>query len=482
MATLSRSGRSDSLPRRGASVHSRSVSGRLALVIGSECDALGELGFVQDRAQELLDTLAELGEWEAVDGGPDPLLDPTAAALDEVVATAFAEASRREATLLLAFIGHGQADGGEDYYLLAKDSPATPNSRTAFHLSQRVRELLKTAPKLDGLVCLIDACEAAEGVQGAGSRWLHPLVAGGGRMELMVASGATNAYDGCFNRTLVVTARRGQPAAGEFLACADLKPDLVTGCPRQTPVLMSFDGVTVVHNDTTDRGLYLVANVVRRGGALAGTVAAGIIDQLTRGVVPTGTVLEAYQQLCGTDTQRLRAVVGPPGAGKSTLVSLLLRPEVLGQDLRGLAVHGAVFLDPSATRETIANTLAAQFTGTIPGFAEATTLVEDRTDPDELRGLDALERRICRPLEACRRGAWVRVLLDGLDQIDPQSRDDVIAAISALTDPSRALLDHLRVIVTVRPIPALTDHLQRLGAQTIQMDPPSTSDLAAFIE
>lgn len=467
------------------------------MVIGSECDAFDELKFIGDRARALFDTLVELGEWEPAGGASGPLVNPTVLSFKDAVRAAFTEASNRQASLLFAFIGHGQSDGDQDYYLFAKDSTQTPDSDSAFLVSQRIREHLKqidleqehlkTATGLDGLVCLIDACEAAEAAQAAGARWLQPLVAVGGRMELMVASADGKAYDGCFTRTLVATAQIGKRNASEFLLCADLKPAIVEQCTAQTPILMSFDGVTVVHNDSTDRGLYLVANKVRCDGPLSGTAAAvvidGVIDQLTRGVVITGTVAEAYQRLHETDSHRLRAVIGAPGAGKSTLVSLLLRPQVVADAAPTLPMHGVVFLEAASTRQSIAETLATQLHASIPTFQAATARVEAATPEDELKTLDALERRVLRPLEHCRaQGMRVRVLLDGLDQPDTHARADVIAVAAALADPIRSGLNQVRVIVTARDTLPLGDYPGMDAAFAIPLDPPSSQDLATYIE
>ena len=459
------------------------MGGRLALVIGSECAEFRKLGFVQERAGDLYDTLTDLGDWEAAGGLTGPVINPSTASLSEAVRNAFAEASSRQATLLFAFIGHGQADGDQDYFLFAADSTQPPTVRSAFHLIQEIRDNLKTAATLDGLICLTDACEAGEGVRGAGQRWLQPLVASGGRMELMVASGDTDAYDGCFTRTLVATARRGDPKAGEYLLCADLKPSLSVGCPRQTPVLLSFDGVTVVPDDTADRGLYLVANIVRRGSDLVGTAAVGLVDQLTRGVVITGAVAEAYQRLREADGERLRAVVGPAGAGKSTLVSLLLRPELVVDDSTRIAVHAAVFLDASSTRGTVANSLSDQLAKSVPGFAGAVAAVESGTDPEELNALDALEARVRRPLEQCRQaGTRVRILIDGLDQPGAHSRERILDAVATLADPSDGRLGHLRVIVTARQTVGLTGHPGLGGAHLVVLEGPTPEDLSAVVQ
>jgi hypothetical protein len=105
---------------------SQAMGGRLALVIGSECEALATLGFIETCAKELYRTLVDLGDWEPCAGRDGPIIDPTALQFTRVVTEAFAEASSRQATLLLSFIGHGLAHGDTDYFLLASDSSLAP--------------------------------------------------------------------------------------------------------------------------------------------------------------------------------------------------------------------------------------------------------------------------------------------------------------------------------------------------------------------
>ena len=153
------------------------MAGRLALVIGSECQALGLLGFTGQRAADLHDALVRSDAWRPVtDTGP--VLDPDVTGLKAAITGAFATADAARATLLIAFVGHGVSAGAEDLYLLARDSPAVPDSDTGFHLVQGIRERLTRHQSIDGLVILVDACEAGEGLRGAARRW--DALSGGG--------------------------------------------------------------------------------------------------------------------------------------------------------------------------------------------------------------------------------------------------------------------------------------------------------------
>jgi hypothetical protein len=151
------------------------------------------------------------------------VINPELAELRTTLNTAFQSASDQQATLLIAFIGHGATTAEENFHLLAHDSPAVPDAESAFHLAQGIRDRLNRSPGLDGLIVLVDACQTSQGLQGAVRRWTEVLAAGV-RIELLVASGDGNAYSGCFTRTLLATFAQGLPHAGESLLCTNLVP------------------------------------------------------------------------------------------------------------------------------------------------------------------------------------------------------------------------------------------------------------------
>ena len=154
----------------------------MALVIGSECAALGPLGFTGQRTAELQDALVGSGAWRPVAAG-GPVLDPDVTGLKAAISDAFAAANAARATLLVAFVGHGVTTAAEDFYLLARDSPAVPDSDSGFHLAQGIRERLNRHPSIDGFVMLVDACEVGEGLKGAARRW--DVLNDAGRVELL---------------------------------------------------------------------------------------------------------------------------------------------------------------------------------------------------------------------------------------------------------------------------------------------------------
>ena len=162
------------------------------------------------------------------------MCNPTTAELKDAVEEAFTAANDAGATLLIAFIGHGVARGSQDFYLMTRDARAEkPNSENAFHFTQFIRERLTDFPSLDGLVFLVDACQAGEGLEGAATRWADVLAANKGRLELLVASGKRSAYDGCFTRRILEAFTTGLVARGDALLCSDLLPE-VSRCMSST--------------------------------------------------------------------------------------------------------------------------------------------------------------------------------------------------------------------------------------------------------
>ena len=59
----------------------------------------------------------------ALEGKEGLLIDPTVKETKDAFKTAFFRAAKDEATLFIAFIGHGEKSG-EDYYLMPKDAAA----------------------------------------------------------------------------------------------------------------------------------------------------------------------------------------------------------------------------------------------------------------------------------------------------------------------------------------------------------------------
>jgi hypothetical protein len=125
---------------------------RRVLVVGSQCEVLGpakRLSFLPSAAEDLYAVMTdpELGGCEPALTESGLFVDPTVGEVKQVIREAFKRASDDEATLIFAYIGHGEvADAGDgkvsnDFYLLPLDAEWPPDADTAVHLVQRVKEL-----------------------------------------------------------------------------------------------------------------------------------------------------------------------------------------------------------------------------------------------------------------------------------------------------------------------------------------------------
>ncbi|MFC9439706.1 ATP-binding protein [Nocardia sp. NPDC057030] len=456
------------------------MGGRLALVVGSECAALGELGFAGELAVELEGQLRGAGEWGAATGAAGAVVNPTAAQLVKAIDEAFATASAQQATLLVAFVGHGAAIGDGDFFLLAHDSPAVPNSQNAFHLAQGIRERIGTSA-LDGLIVLIDACETGQGVQGAARRWADLLARSYGRMEMLVAADEDAAFGGCFTRTLLETFERGLPLRGENLLPGDLIAPIAHTCRYQFPQHLSFTAGVLSTAPGSDPGLWLVPNNARRRDALTGRPAAGLVDQLTRSLLLTDTIRERLTDIVESGGHRLRAVVGPAGSGKSTLMALLIRPSLSdGVPISPEYVTAAIFLTAHSAIETVAAELAAQLCDRLPGFADARAAVRQRADAEGREG-DVFDLEVCLPLAQVRRpGTRVTIVVDGLDQPEEGSRWLLVTAIRILT--SRDDLGHVRVIAGIREGTGVERDPGLAHMHRIALAAPTGAEFAAIVQ
>ncbi|WP_405163750.1 tetratricopeptide repeat protein [Nocardia sp. NBC_01499] len=454
------------------------MGGRLALVVGSECAALGELGFSGSLAGGLYARLRESGGWESATEIDGPVLDPTTAQLVAAVDEAFANASERRATLLVAFIGHGTATNAGDFYLMARDSPSMPRSDNAFHLTQGIRERLNTSA-LDGLIVLVDACETEQGVRGAARLWTGPLARSAGRMELLVAAGDGPAYAGCFTRTMLSTFSAGLPLRGENLLPYDLVDPVARGCVMQQPLHLSFTAGMVSTSPGGDAGLWLVPNAARRRDALTGRPGAGVVDQLTRRLLLSDTMRECLAELIDAGGQRLRAVVGPAGCGKSTLMALLIRPSVAdGLSIGSEYVTAAMFLTVSSSLESVAEELSAQLVERVPGYDSALRAALDRSVPTESDVFDLCVRQ---PLSmVARPGSRITLVLDGLDQPEAGTRKLLVAAVAELT--RRDDLRHVRVIAGIRQGSGTDTDPDLAHMHRVELPEPTARDIAALVD
>jgi hypothetical protein len=456
------------------------------------------LEFPKKCAEELYGALAQAG-WQAPtstgDVPIDPLINPSTAELKHAVLDAFAQANSAEATLLIAFVGHGRANPNLSFYLMATDSePHKPTFETAFDVTHFLQEQLEYSLDLDGLVFLIDACEAGQGVEGAAKEWIKLLADSGGRMDLLVASGKGSAYDGCFTKTILSTFKKGLDGRGDNLLCGDLCAPISNNCTAK-PQHLDYSGADVT---TEDRGLWLVRNVARGLDAVTGRPAAGLVDQLTSGVIVTASVRESLTAIADAGQRRLRLIVGAPGSGKSTLMALLIRPKLVNTlSIPVGYVKAAVFLDKTSTLESLAAELNAQLTITLPaetnaqsavtepGFREAAVAATASLSEDNREMLGSFETTVKRPLAWLKRerpGLTVPVIVDGLDQPTSGARDLILDALRQLTytTPDDEL-GHVRVIAGVRSGEGIDNRDELADAHRIDITPPTVREIGKAV-
>ncbi|MFF3223421.1 tetratricopeptide repeat protein [Nocardia suismassiliense] len=450
------------------------MGGRLALIVGSECAAFRELGFTNELATELYSNLTTLGGWRSALTGVGPVLNPTVAQLVSAVDEAFDTAAAQQATLLIGFVGHGTATSAEDFFLLCHDSPSVPNSQTALHLTQTIRERLNRSA-LDGLVVLVDACETEQGLLGAARRWTELLVQSTGRMELLVAAGDGPAFAGCFTRTMLATFQSGLPLRGENLLPSDLVDPIADHCKHQQPQHLSFTSGAASASYGGDPGLWLVPNAARRQDAVTGRPAAGFVDQLTRQLVLTDTVRERLAEIIESGGNRLRAVIGPAGCGKSTLLSMLVRPSLVdGLPIASEYITAAVFLTVNSSIDYLVSELAAQLRERLAGYSDAA-----RACGDSVSG-DGFEVEIRQPLlRLSKAGRRVTIAVDGLDQPEEGNRRLLVDGVAALTTGDE--LRHVRVIVGIREGTGVEDAPELHHMHRIELTEPPGEDIATLL-
>ncbi len=393
------------------------------------------MSFLPGAAREVAETLLDPSIGGCVPALPDtPLLvDPSVTELDAAVTEAFERASADEATLFIALVGHGEYTY-DDFYFLVRDTTLPPNSRTAFLLAQRIRELLAQHSLLDGLVLLLDTCHAGIAARQAADRWMRIVGEAGRRFEVLTASDDRAAANGCFSRQLVNVLRSGHPDLGSRLRCPDMKVVLSGLCPAQTAVHLAFDGRREIA--AGDEGLWLAKNTSEtwRSSLAADNPAADLIDSLTRDYVPPEELRTVVGHLMmGTSTI---AVVGP-GLDKSRLLAALARPSVAPDVIPPRLMDAVVFVSATDTVERTAAELARQLGRNVRGFADAAGAFEASADPVVWRGADAFERAVAGPLRHSQ--LKVRIAVDGLDNLPMVAHDRLVDALQRLENAQTVL-------------------------------------------
>jgi hypothetical protein len=375
--------------------------------------------------------------------GDGLLINPTVQAAKEAIRTAYALAAKDEATLFIAYIGHG-LHFGNDFYLLPLNASPTPTSDTAIHLTHLIKEQHRISPGrgVDGLGVLVDACYSGAAAISVAQQWVDQLKADM-RFEVMTATSAIRpAADGCFSRNLIRILSDGLgDVPDSYLRCIHLRARLEWACPEQdAPQHPAYN---------PDETLWLAKNSRRSPLPWAQTSLASEIERLTMTYQATPNLAEVVRQ---SQVHSCLAVVGEAGMGKSALAAALAWPEKAPQMVTTGFVQAIVLLNEAQTPQEIARLLSQQLCRSVAGFQAAQREFDRNTPYAEKQRLGSLEKQVIEPLRLLTPQAEVRIVVDALDRLATGAGDAVMGALGAL-----AGLPFLRLIMTARPATSLPD-------------------------
>jgi hypothetical protein len=444
---------------------------RRILVIGSQCDALGPLNFLPELAKQLYDvfTNPNIGMCvSALEGQKGLLIDQGSSEVRAAIKTAFNHASQKGDTLIVALIGHGVSVEDDDFYYMAKDSSAQPDSEIAVQLVQILKESYRQNSFIDGLIVLVDTCHAGVAAMAAAEALAHK-VKFRTRFEMLTATGQEVAYDGCFTRILIDTLRHGLPEKkSDTILCLHFSGvvDQDEACGQK----QLSDHVT----RKSDEGLFLAKNV-----ALAAKqqswVRTGMwseIERHTQWFQPTPQLRALVE---ASADQQCLALVGKAGSGKSALMAGLARPEVTEGSVPDRFLQAIIFLSQATDSATLASELSHQLQISVEGFADALQAFQARVLPDELQKMDLMQRSVLAPLRRLPQTQLIRIGVDALDQLPDSASQGVYRALNSLTQD--ADLTHVRLVVSSRP-----DTNLPVGAEVQELDQASDDELMAYLD
>jgi hypothetical protein len=250
------------------------VGGRNLLVIGSQCRSLAQLSFLPDVATKLYQAMndPDRGACQPALEPSGLVIDPTVAEAKKAIRMAFERAANDEATLLLAFIGHGEVIQSDDFYFLPIDAEFPPRDDTALNLVYHVRDLRRQY-ETDGLIVLVDTSYSGTGAVAAGKAW-PGIGLGEFRFEFLAATADRPAFDGCFSKNLVRWVQAGMSGVVGDLRCETVRIALADRCPNQQAQLMSYQ---------SDPGLFLAHNLAPPVREAEAPIALSGLDD---GIVP----------------------------------------------------------------------------------------------------------------------------------------------------------------------------------------------------
>ncbi|MFF3815893.1 tetratricopeptide repeat protein [Streptomyces bluensis] len=452
---------------------------RRALVIASHWDAREEkpqdrLELLEPYATELAELLMDplRGECEPA-VGEGLLMNPqTVTELTSALTEAFEEASAAGAPLVLGFLGHGHVDREGEFLFPVRSTPEKPGPETAFDLPSGLGKLVLRHGGIPELTVVVDACRSGHAGLLATQTWFKPAMHTGRRIELLTSSDDRVSYGLQFSGALNGLIRQGDIRLEKILRTRPTRQAVQARLRRQIPQAASYDGGGAPEGPYDTWLAYNVA-YQRQLSVLAGSTDGDVLMPPLRHFQPPAEFRDFVAAVRG---HRLVAVLGTMGTGKTTLASALCRAELLPPEEadRAPAVCGVIRLDTTRWTAGSAWTLLAdQLAEYLPGFVEGRKAYNARVPEAERTLLPRAVAEIGGPLGQIAPRDPVRVIVDGLDQVDAPHRPELIRELTALAD---AAPEWFGVVATVRDGVPLPDDWHREPVRT-----PGEEQLRAYL-
>ncbi|SHN44817.1 Tetratricopeptide repeat-containing protein [Duganella sacchari] len=410
---------------------------RRILVIGSQCSQLNTLSFLPEAAEDLYRVMLDPGKGACVPALESGalLIDPTVIKTREAISDAYTRATRDNATLFIAYIGHGESvPGSDDFYLLPVDATTPPTSYGAVHFTSIIKELHRiSSGKIDGLGVLIDTCYS--GVAGfAAAKTLIGELNGNLRFEFLTATADTTAANGCFSRTLVNLLENGVSSLPtDYLHCRDVRPLIESSCPHQVPQNPAYNA---------DNGLWLARNHGLPKEPWAKTSIAEIIKSLIFSYVPN---VNLKNIVSFSEKNKHVAIIGAPGSGKSTLCAGLAWPSKTKNIVPVGFVNAVIFITEATSPQDFGRIIADQLVKSVPSFNEAIFAFEKNYVNFDLLKLSSLERLLIGPLKHIGSVDEIRIVVDSLDRLSLGAKRSIVYALQELRN-----FDFIKTVVSAR--------------------------------